>query len=80
MEEEEKAINQSSSNKASGMDRIPTENEHQGQQHYCYKCYIYVYICMLNINIYSMRLNLINLQVHMLIYSVSTLYCWAQIG
>ena len=33
-------------------------------------------ICMFNINIYSMKLNLTNLQVHMLIYSVSALYCW----
>ena len=31
-------------------------------------------ICMFNINIYSMRLNLMNCQVHMLIYSVSDLY------
>ena len=37
-------------------------------------------ICMLKINIYSMRLNVMNLQLYMLIYSVSVPYCWAVIG
>ena len=37
-------------------------------------------IRMFSINIYSQRLNLMNLQVHVLIYSVATLYCWALIG